>query len=336
MIEGHGDDLYRYGDKVRHNFSSNIVNDMDHTHLKAFLTECLGSILHYPEPAPYSIERLLAERSAVDPENVMVTNGAVEAIYTVANAYTGAKSAVMQPTFTEYADACMAAGHTLLIFNNIDEVPKDANLVWICNPNNPTGEVIDVGKLRDVIADHPDKLFIIDQAYHRYTLKSVLLPCEAALASNLIIIYSLTKDYSVPGLRLGYAVANRIIIEILRKRRIPWSVNSLAIEAARFLLSNDKDYRFDPASLVNESRRVAAAFSAMGIYCLPSETNFILCRLPNGSAAQLKEYLVVNDGILIRDASNFYGLSDRDFRIAVQTPDENDLLIKAIERWMYL
>lgn len=336
MIEGHGDDTYRYAGKVRHNFSSNILNGVDHSRLKEYLSSRLDVIVGYPEPAPYSVERMLAARLGVTPENVMVTNGAVDAIYTVANVYAGARSAVLQPTFSEYSDACIAAGHDVMSFNAVNMIPQDADMVWICNPNNPTGDVADSGHLRKVIDSHPNVLFIIDQAYHRYTAEPVLTDSDAVPRSNLILIYSLTKDYSVPGLRLGYAVACREIIERLGRRRIPWSVNALAIEAAHFLLDNDSDYAFDPVPLVLESRRVATGLSVMGIECKPGETNFILCRLPKGSAAQLKEYLVENHGMLIRDASNFAGLTDRHFRIAVQRPVENDLLIKAIGKWMRL
>ena len=336
MIEGHGDDIYRYGDKVRHNFSSNILNGKDHSQLKAFLKSRLDVISNYPEPAPYSVEGMLAARLGVAPENVMVTNGAVDAIYTVANVYAGARSAVLQPTFAEYADACIAAGHDVAAFCCIDELPENTDLVWICNPNNPTGKVIDCGHLLNVIDRYPGVLFIIDQAYHRYTTRPVLSASDAVSRDNLVLIYSLTKDYFVPGLRLGYAVAGRDVTGMLGKRRIPWSVSALAIEAARFLLANDAAYIFDPAPLVDESRRVARELEAMGIDCIPGETNFILCRLPNRSAAQLKEYLVENHGILIRDASNFAGLTDRYFRIAAQRPNENDLLIKAIEEWMRL
>lgn len=334
MIEGHGDDVYRYGEKVIHNFSSNIFNSVDHSRLKEYLSSRLDVIDGYPEPAPYTVEGIIARISGVEPYNVMVTNGAVEAIYTVANVYAGMKSAVRQPTFSEYADACIAAGQDVVSFNTIDNIPQDVDLIWICNPNNPTGELIDTAHLLEVIDSHPDLLFIIDQAYHRYTVGNVLTDIEAVSRANLILLYSLTKDYSVPGLRLGYVVACREIIERLCRRRIPWSVNALAIEAARFLLTNDGDYVFDPMPLVEESRRVATEFSAMGIESHHGETNFILCRLPKGSASQLKEYLVENHGILIRDASNFVGLTDRYFRIAAQLPDENVLLIKAITEWM--
>lgn len=334
MVEGHGDDIYRYSGKVIYNFSSNILNGVDHSRLKEYLSSRLDVIVSYPEPAPYTVEEMIARVSGVEPENVMVTNGAVDAIYTVANVYSGARSAVLQPTFSEYADACVAAGHDVVSFNDMATMPENADMVWICNPNNPTGKVIGTGLLREVIDSHPGVLFVIDQAYHRYTAEPVLTDHDAVSRTNLILVYSLTKDYSVPGLRLGYAVACREIIERLGRRRIPWSVNALAIEAARFLLANDGIYRFDPVPLVDESRRVAAQLLAMGIECQPGETNFILCHLPKGTASQLKEYLVENHGILIRDASNFEGLTDRHFRIAVQRPYENDLLIKAIGEWM--
>lgn len=336
MIEGHGDDIYRYAGKIKYNFSSNILNSIDHTLLKEYLKDRLDVIANYPEPAPFALEELLARKHNVNTENVMVTNGAVDAIYSIANFYREMKSCVIQPTFSEYVDACVISDHKVEAINKIGDIPKDADLVWICNPNNPTGEVFDIEYLKCVIDSNPNKMFIIDQAYHRYTSQPVLSAQDAIKRENLILIYSLTKDYSVPGLRLGYIVANKDISEKLHRRRIPWSVNAIGIEAAVFLLNHDNQYWFDPKILECESRRVASELSKMEIQCIPSRTNFILCCLPRGSAGQLKEYLVAKHGILIRDASNFFGLTERHFRIAVQSPQEDDLLIEAVKQWMHL
>ena len=115
---------------------------------------------------------------------------------------------------------------------------------------------------------------------------------------------------------------------------MPWAVNTLAIEAGAYLLRHDADYIIDAAGLHAEALRIAGAFRGMGIECSATDCNFILCRLPEGTAAELKEYLVDKHGILVRNASNFEGLDERYFRVAAQSPAQNDMLIKAVEEWM--
>lgn len=332
MIEGHGDDIYRYGGKVKHNFSSNICQGSGHKALAENLADNLGCIFNYPEPAPVSIEELIAQRNGVPANCVMATNGAADAIYIMAHAWQRRISAIMQPTFSEYADACEINGHVVKQFSRLVDLPANCDVVWICNPNNPTGNTLDAAALLGVVRSNPDKIFVIDQSYHKYTAKPVLPPRVVNRHPNLILLYSLTKDYCIPGLRLGYMVANPTLIGELKRFRTPWSVNALAIAAAKFLLVEDSG--IDRDALLQQARYLADALTAMGIVVTPSDTNFILCRLPKGTAAELKQWLVEHYGILIRDASNFVGLTPRHFRIAAQEPDENELLIKAIEIWM--
>ena len=112
MIEGHGDDLYQYAGRIRANFSSNLTNWIDPAPLREHLREKMGEVLSvYPEPRPRTLEARLAERAGMAAENVRATNGATEAIYRIAEAFAGARSLVLQPTFSEYADACRAHGH---------------------------------------------------------------------------------------------------------------------------------------------------------------------------------------------------------------------------------
>ena len=174
MIEGHGDDLYKYGKKIVSNFSSNVYNRIDHSGLYQRLNERLSTICSYPEPMPYSLESEIARRYSLTPRQVCVTNGATEAIYLIAQVFQGRISAVLGPTFSEYADACRVHRHKVKPFYSLDALPEDAELVWICNPNNPTGEVRNKEDLKALVDSHPDKLFIFDQSYEYFTLKSLL------------------------------------------------------------------------------------------------------------------------------------------------------------------
>ena len=335
MIEGHGDDLYKYGKKIVSNFSSNVYNRIDHSGLYQRLNERLSTICSYPEPMPYSLESEIARRYSLTPRQVCVTNGATEAIYLIAQVFQGLISAVLGPTFSEYADACRVHRHKVKPFYSLDALPEDAELVWICNPNNPTGEVRNKEDLKALVDSHPDKLFIFDQSYEYFTLKSLLGIKEAASFPNVILLHSMTKQYAIPGLRVGYFTASEGLTDDVRCRRMPWSVNSLAIEAAKYLLEEGDGISADIPQLLAERERLTNLLLATGMLEIwPTDTHYMLIKLRMGKAAALKDFLAVNHGILIRDASNFEGLDERFFRIATQTPEENDKLVKAISEWM--
>ncbi len=335
MIEGHGDDLYKYGKKIVSNFSSNVYNRIDHSGLYQRLNERLSTICSYPEPMPYSLESEIARRYSLTPRQVCVTNGATEAIYLIAQVFQGRISAVLRPTFSEYADACRVHRHKVKPFYSLDALPEDAELVWICNPNNPTGEVRNKEDLKALVDSHPDKLFIFDQSYEYFTLKSLLGIKEAASFPNVILLHSMTKQYAIPGLRVGYFTASEGLTDDVRCRRMPWSVNSLAIEAAKYLLEEEDGISADIPQLLAERERLTNLLLATGMLEIwPTDTHYMLIKLRMGKAAALKDFLAVNHGILIRDASNFEGLDERFFRIATQTPEENDKLVKAISEWM--
>ena len=335
MIEGHGDDLYKYGKKIVSNFSSNVYNRIDHSGLYQRLNERLSTICSYPEPMPYSLESEIARRYSLTPRQVCVTNGATEAIYLIAQVFQGRISAVLGPTFSEYADACRVHRHKVKPFYSLDALPEDAELVWICNPNNPTGEVRNKEDLKALVDSHPDKLFIFDQSYEYFTLKSLLGIKEAASFPNVILLHSMTKQYAIPGLRVGYFTASEGLTDDVRCRRMPWSVNSLAIEAAKYLLEEGDGISADIPQLLAERERLTNLLLATGMLEIwPTDTHYMLIKLRMGKAAALKDFLAVNHGILIRDASNFEGLDERFFWIATQTPEENDKLVKAISEWM--
>lgn len=335
MIEGHGDDLYKYGKKIVSNFSSNVYNRIDHSGLYQRLNERFSTICSYPEPMPYSLESEIARRYSLTPRQVCVTNGATEAIYLIAQVFQGRISAVLGPTFSEYADACRVHRHKVKPFYSLDALPEDAELVWICNPNNPTGEVRNKEDLKALVDSHPDKLFIFDQSYEYFTLKSLLGIKEAASFPNVILLHSMTKQYAIPGLRVGYFTASEGLTDDVRCRRMPWSVNSLAIEAAKYLLEEGDGISADIPQLLAERERLTNLLLATGMLEIwPTDTHYMLIKLRMGKAAALKDFLAVNHGILIRDASNFEGLDERFFRIATQTPEENDKLVKAISEWM--
>ena len=214
-------------------------------------------------------------------------------------------------------------------------LPDDVRMLWLCNPNNPTGTVADKEYMRGLIEHNPQVCFIIDQSYEFFTLCPLFSPAEAAEYPNVLLLHSMTKRYAIPGLRLGYVTGSSGLLERLRTNRMPWSVNRLAIEAGLFLLENDVPEPLDVAAYLQETARLGKALKVVGgLDVWDTQTHFMLVQLRMGKASALKEYLAGEHGILIRDASNFAGLDERFFRIATQTPEENDRLVAAIEEFM--
>ncbi len=332
MIEGHGDDRHNYG-PISADFSSNVPGGIDHSGLYAALAERLASIEHYPEPEPYRLEAALARRLGVDPRTVIVTNGATEAIYLTAHLFAGAQSGIVEPTFAEYGDACRLYGHRITELSSPYD-PVGIQTLWCCNPNNPTGLTLDRDRLLQTIDNHKDITFLVDQSYTSFTLRPVLTAAEAVARGNLVIFNSMTKHYAVPGLRLGYLIASVGLCERLRRLRMPWSVNALAIEAGLYLLQHGVSGP-STAELLAETRRLADALQVTERFRpYPTDTHFMTVEiLGPGTAAELKEWLAREHGILIRNAANFRGLGPCHFRIAAQTPAENDRLIEALNRW---
>ena len=333
MIWGHGDDRYQYGFMIRADFSSNVPAGVDHRGLHAFLRERLSVIGRYPEPAPYSLEHELAGRHGIESASVMATNGATEAIYLVAHLRAGATSEIVQPTFAEYADAGRLYGHRIETVR--EPWHPTAEMLWCCNPNNPTGTVWDADRLLETVDAHPGTLFVIDQSYAAFTLQPTLAIADAVRRPNLILIHSMTKQYAVPGLRLGYLTAHSDLCGQLRRLRMPWAVNALAIEAGHYLLQHGA-----PApplhELLGEAAKFAQALRATDGYDpMPTDTHFMTVGIRRAARArELKTWLVQRYGLLIRDASNFEGLTERHFRVAVQHPAANDLLIQALTEWI--
>ena len=324
MIDGHGDDLFRYR-QIRMNFSSNIYAHADLSGLEEWLQQHVHLIRSYPEPSPRSLERMIAESHNIAPDEVMVTSGATDAIWLIAQAFRHKGTyKVFHPTFSEYEDACRAFDF---------EAQSEASLCWLCNPNNPTGEVLSEKEVLELAQKH--ELLVIDQSYEDYTLVKMVSAKEALRCGNIIQLHSMTKSHAIPGLRLGYITGPAAIISLLRSQYRPWAVNALAIEAGKWLLNHGTKAIPDLSAYLNEAQRLRNRLSGVeGIDVMETQTNFMLCHLREETATDLKEYLANEHGMLIRDASNFKGLDTRHFRVAAQYPEENDALVEAITQFM--
>lgn len=336
MIFGHGNDAYRYGEKIKADFSSSVYFGADLTDLQAHLASRFDIVGHYPEPEPVGLEKMLAEKLGVAEDTVMVTNGATEAIYLIAQLYSGWASVIPQPTFTEYEDACKLYHHLLSYNadNELEVLPED-RIYWLCNPNNPTGNVVNKQLIRHIIRQNPRYLYVVDQSYEDYTLSPMLQPKDMTDCYNVMLVHSLSKRYCIPGLRLGYVFSSPIIIDRLRQIRQPWAVNAIAIEAGKYLLEKDPKMIPDLPTYLAEARRLHDKLSAInGLLVMDTASHFMLVNINRASANDLKQWLIDHYGILIREASNFRGLDNHCFRVTARTPEEDDRFVEAIKEYL--
>lgn len=337
MINGHGDDRYLFNYDIVADFSSNVYYEGCSAGLKQHLTDCLHKINNYPEANAQRLQTALAEWHALSPAQVLVTNGATEAFYLVAHAYRRQSATIVIPAFAEYEDACLAndLDITYLLWDELrPDTVFSTGIVFFGNPNNPTGAILRPLTIQQLLEKHPETMFVIDEAYVDFTVDVISMVPYLDHYPNLIIIKSLTKTYSIPGLRLGYILSNQAVIEKVLPSKMPWSVNALAVEAGLFIAQHRQEMTLPVADLTWDTMELLSALNSIGdISARNTHTNFFLCHTTKGTAADLKLFLLQTSGLLIRDAANFKSLTPQHFRIATQRKEQNVLLVKGIKSW---
>ena len=314
MLYGHGDDFYNSKNEVKINFSSNVWHGANLDKLKEHLIEHFSSLTRYPEPDAATLRRLLARRYEIDENCIVVTNGSITA-------------------------SCRLHGHEITYFSTSDDISElslaGQDFCWICNPNNPDGILRHRGELLRLISENPNTYFIVDQAYVAFTTEDMLKPSDVKTYKNLILVQSISKAYNIPGLRIGYLIADPEVASKVSQFIIPWSVNAIAIEASKYILIHPAQFTLPIRKWQRETVDFIYQLRKLdGVEVLPTATTFFLVRLKKGNAADLKRYLLEEHGILIRDASNFRGLDETYIRLSTQRPEENQVLIDAMRDWL--
>ncbi len=303
----------------------------------------LKKIPTYPDPNSTKLKQRLAKHLGISIDNIVVGNGATEIIYDFCKA-TIVKSPVMiiSPTFGEYEVASRLCGAKIRFFTSmnlqddleefVQKIPKNG-LVFICNPNNPTGRLTSKHTMAQIILAAKTKStnVFVDECFIELTQT----PNHSVVGlvskfENLFVLRSLTKSFGLAGLRIGYGVGNKKLVSVLNKIKIPWSVNGIAQEAGIAALS-DKLFLAKTQKLVNkESQFLINSISQLsGFACLDTDTNFILIKTKQ--PAKLVQKKLLQQNILVRDCSNFRGLDSHYIRIAIRTHKENRKLLSAME-----
>ncbi len=336
MINGHGDDAYQYNQKIKYNFSSNVFYKGTPIALKTVLKNAVDTVGSYPSPIAQELNRAASEYFKLSQDCFLFGNGATELFYLIALLYKNKTATIVSPTFSEYEDACLL--HDIEVQRVLWEDCKEhefcTDLVFICNPNNPDGRIFTTQELEQIIHRFPNSHFVIDEAYIDFTKANISMIDAVDVYKNLTIVKSLTKNFTIPGLRLGYLIGNSLFVEALKRLKMPWTINSLAIEAGLYIFKNYKTLLFDVDAVLAETNYLKEQIATIAsLEVIPSFTNYFLIRLEKRTASELKKYLINEHQILVRDASNFKGISGEFIRVAVQNRTSNLKLVKALEQW---
>lgn len=297
----------------------------------------------YPDRESLALRRALAVRLQLSPEQIVIGNGTAELIWLAAfaNLKAGDDVLILGPTFGEYERAIRLMAATPRQWNalpatgfpfDVAEITRILNsakfrAVFLCNPNNPTGQVLPVETITAWADSHPQTLFSVDEAYLAFApgMESVL----PAGRANLLVLRSMTKDYALAGLRLGYAAGDERLIRALASVRPAWNVNALAQAAGLAALNDEAHQQTSLVQLQQEKHFLLTELSALGFAPVPSQTQFFLVPVPVGNATALRRSLLPH-GILVRDCTSF-GLP-KHIRISPRTRDENLRLLEALKQ----
>ncbi|WP_127584144.1 threonine-phosphate decarboxylase CobD [Paenibacillus koleovorans] len=358
MLEkyGHGGDLLtaaeQYGIPVSGflDFSSNMNPFGPPSVVGEIATNQWKQLARYPDPAVRELRKALADRYGIEPESILVGNGAAELIDLAIRLIQPTATALARPSFTEYEEAAAKTNSKLLgipLSHDNDFTPQadqlsqaaaQADLLVLGHPNNPTGQLLDHTLMRSLAEDGVELL--LDEAFMDFVpdgdeVHSLLK--LAARTPNLHVLRSMTKFYAIPGIRLGFIVSHPDWIRRLRERQVPWSVNSFAQWIGAAVLREAEFERKTREWLAEENPWLTGQLTALGMRVCPSSVNYLLFALPQDLSVKQLQRLLGRRGILIRDASLFEGLNESYARVAVRRREENERLVRelgdAVRQW---
>lgn len=354
MLAGHGDDGYKHHRGIAADFSTNVWYGGAPAGLKEHVFGLWDKVQKYPEVLGESLTHKIAVHHGYSDDYILIANGSTESIYLIAQAFKGKRTTILIPSFAEYEDACRLHDHDMSFLNWEQLSPDtklDTDILFICNPNNPTGYVFkDIEKLFKV---NPHVIFVVDEAFIEFTLAITSVIGLVADYDHIIVMRSMTKAYAIPGLRLGYIAASPVLISRLTRLKLPWTVNVMALEAGHYIFDHYDELQLPIRQLLNDKDELIAglAGSALKInqdpqiidfdnpftthqnQILCSKTHFFVAKTMKQDSAALKQFLLKEFDILIRDAGNFRNLSNKSIRIATLSKHKNQLLINALSVW---
>ncbi|MCB6993598.1 threonine-phosphate decarboxylase CobD [bacterium 210820-DFI.6.37] len=305
----------------------------------------------YPDPLCRKLGARVAEKEQVPRERLVFGNGAADLIFRLTIAEKPKKALVPAPSFAEYEKALAAAGcetvrHLLreeedfaLTERILPSLNEDLDMLFLCNPNNPTGSVIRPELLRKIVlrCEERNIRVVVDECFidflkdpERATVKDMTESCK-----SLFVLRAFTKNYAMPGLRLGYGICkDKELLSRIREAGQPWNVSLVAQEAGAAALGQNEYLEEARQLIFRERERLCRGLSVLGYKVFPPGANYIFFKLEKSEKNYVDSFQedLAAEGILIRGCGNYEGLGPGFFRIAVRKEEENKRLLEALSR----
>ncbi len=326
-------------------FSTN-VNPVAPPDIKEILLGACENVHSYPDNQYIKFREAAASFAGVHCENIVPGNGSVEIIRLFAELIIerGDKVIIPYPTFCEYEFNCRLFGAKPLFVEHSkldmipDEMLEESKILFICNPNNPTGELITRFSLEELARRcvKNETYLFVDETFIELSdpEQSIGNMAAAAKEDYVFVLRSLTKCFSIPGIRIGYGIGSRSLVELMNKSRLSWNLSCFA-EAVGICFFQKSDYLKESRELIKSERKwlINQLSKINGIHPLRSHANFILLDVKDTglSSSELTECMLYR-GFLIRNCSSFQSLGEGYVRVAVRTRKENEKLVAALKQ----
>lgn len=325
-------------------FSENRNVFMPDERMKKKLLQAVKKVFEYPNYKNTEVNSTIANYFDIPFNNTSITNGSMEAINLLVNVLRKKDATLFKPTFWGYENALMRYGY------NINSIPLDhelkynlydlelqaqnSDIIFICNPNNPTLDCIDKNVLIEVVNHNPNCHFIIDETmlifdenfFNKSIVKSVVN------LNNLSVIISFSKFFGIAGLRTGAVFSNENIIKKIKKQMVPYSLGIIQQELLPCAFS-DKSYLDRTRELIKINKdQLCEDLRNIGCNIIDGNTNFILVQLPFGIDSNEVTEFLMKSNVIIRNIKESYPELTGDWlRVSVNTRDNNELLVKKLE-----
>ena len=337
----HGGDVYSHRDCL--DFSANCNPLGTPENVRKAVCDSLDHIKEYPQVGYRPLREAIGQYEDVSPEHIICGNGAAELVFSLCQAVRPKKALIPVPTFAEYEQALSSVGceveHVLLKEDDdfamqetfIDWIHKDLDMVFLCNPNNPTGMLMDQGFLFRVlrVCREQEILLVLDECFLDFVEKGRKYTMKAQLSRyhNLFILKAFTKRYAMPGVRLGYGITeNTELLEKMTEATQPWNISVMAQAAGIAALKETEYVEAGREIIFRENPWIKEQMTALGLKVFPTKANYIFFKGPAGLYEATLEQKVI-----IRNCGNYPGLKEGFYRVAVRTHEENEILIKALK-----
>lgn len=335
----HGGNIYQYKSCLDFSANCNPLGTPENVIRAA--AKSLERIYEYPRVGYAPLRRAIGEYEGVPAEWIICGNGAAELIFSLCRAKKPKRALLPAPTFAEYQQALDSVGcqveyyflkeeEEFRVQKDFPEVlHEDLDMVFLCNPNNPTGMLIEHGLLLEVLqrCQELDILLVVDECFLDFirTPEAHTLKPQLSGSKNLFLLKAFTKRYAMAGIRLGYGISgNAELLEQMETVTQPWNISTVAQEAGIAALKEREYVEVGRQLIFQEAAYLKEALTELGLKVFPSEANYVFFKGPENFFEAC-----VQKGILIRDCSNYPGLSRGYFRIAVKRHEENKLLVNA-------